>query len=146
MPAYPTWRNMRPNKYAEISSPNKRNWGFVDEMIRGSRTTIKIENGRARHSKVRGDGQTYEGSHSSQELRLHGLPFRKTTANEDAVVGDLMRDLMSEARQGRSGADHGTRIKRCGQARFTNEVTRSKRNQRNRVFLREAVRTTVEPY
>ena len=78
-------------------------------------------------------GRTYKGSHSRQELRLHGLPFRKTTTNEDAVVSDLMGDLVSEARQCRSGADHGTRIKRCGQARFTNEVTRSKRNQRNRV-------------
>ncbi len=74
------------------------------------------------------DGRTYKGSNSRQELRLHGLPFRKTTPNEDAVVSDLMRDLMSEARQCRSGADHGTRIKRCGQAGFTNEVTRSKRN------------------
>jgi hypothetical protein len=39
-----------------------------------------------------------------------------------------MGDLMSKARQCRSGADHGTRIKGCGQAGFINELTRSKRN------------------
>lgn len=94
-------------------------------MIRGSRTTITIVNGRARHPQGTWDGRTYKGSHSRQELRLHGLPFRKTTANEDAIVSDLMGDLMSEARQCRGGADHGTRIKRCGQAGFTNEVNGS---------------------
>jgi hypothetical protein len=99
------------------------------EMIRGSRTMITIKNRHARHSW---DGQTYKSSHSRQELRLHGPPFRKTAANEDAVVSDLMGDLMSEASQCRSGADHGTRIKRCRQAGFTDE-TMSKRNQRNRV-------------
>src|SRR5712671_2196371 len=56
---------------------------------------------------------TYKSSHSRQELRLHSLPFRKTAANEDAVVSNLMRNLMSEARQCRSGADQGTRIERC---------------------------------
>ncbi len=75
------------------------------------------------------DGQTYKGSYSRQELRLHCLPFRKTATNKDAVVSNFMGDLMSEARQCRSGADHGTRIKRRGQAGFTNEVTMSKRNQ-----------------
>ena len=90
-------------------------------MIRGSRTTITIENSPA---KATWDGRTYKGSHSRQELRLHGLPFRKATANEDAVVSDLMGDLMSEARQCCSGADHGTRIKRRGQAGFTNDTMR----------------------
>lgn len=87
------------------------------------------------------EGQTYEGSHSRQELRLHGTLFRKTTANEDAVVSNLVGNLMGEARQCRSCADHGTRIKRCGQA--SSQVRMSKRNQRNRGFLREAVRTTL---
>jgi hypothetical protein len=54
------------------------------------------------------NSETYKGTHSRKILRLHGLSFRKSTANEDAVVGNFMRDLMSEARQCRSGADQGT--------------------------------------
>ncbi len=118
---------MRPNQDAKISSPNKRTWVYADGMIRGSRTMITT----CRAFQGTWDGQTYKGSHSRQELRLHGSPFSKTTAYEDAVISNLMRDLMSEARQCRSGADHGTRIKRCGQAGFINELTMSKRNQRN---------------
>ena len=117
MPGLPDLEGNAAESRCENQSTDERNCAFADETIRGSRTMITIKNRHARNAFQRAwDGQTYKGSHSRQELRLHGLPFRKTAANEDAVVSDLMGDLMSEARQCRSSADHGTRIKRCGQA------------------------------
>ena len=50
---------------------------------------------------------TYKGTDGGQELRLHGLLLRETTADEDRVVGDFVRDLVREARERRRGADQG---------------------------------------
>ena len=115
MPGLPNLEGNVAESRCENQFTDERNWPFSDEMIRGSRTMITIKNMQGIPICM-GKGQTYEGSHSRQELRLHGSLFRKTAANEDAIVSNLVGYLMSEARQCRSCADHGTRIKRCGQA------------------------------
>lgn len=93
----------------ENQTSDERERVSADEMIREARTMITIiKEKTCRASRGAWNSETHESSHSRKKLRLHGLPFRKTAANEDAVVSNFMRDLMSEARQCRSGADQGT--------------------------------------
>ena len=40
---------------------------------------------------------TYKGADGGQELRLHGLFLRESTADEDRVVGNLMGDFVRKA-------------------------------------------------
>ena len=59
---------------------------------------------------------TYKGADGGQELRLHGLLLREPAADEDRVVGDLVRDLVREAREGRRRPDERRGIERRGHA------------------------------
>jgi len=56
---------------------------------------------------------THKCTDSSQKLRLHGLLFRETASNEDRVIGNFMRDLMSKACKSCSSTDNRWGIKRC---------------------------------
>ena len=59
---------------------------------------------------------TYESTDGGQELRLHRLLLRESTAYEDRIVGDLVGDLMCEAREGRRRPDERRRVEGSGHA------------------------------
>lgn len=50
---------------------------------------------------------TYKGADGGQELRLHGLLLRESTADEDRVVGNLVRNFVCETSERRRRADEG---------------------------------------
>lgn len=51
--------------------------------------------------------RTHKSTNGGQELTLHRLPLRETTADEDRVISDLVGNLVCEARQRRRRADQG---------------------------------------
>ena len=58
------------------------------------------------------NGETHKSTDGGQELALHRLPLREPAADEDRVVGDLVWDLVREARERRRRADQRRRVER----------------------------------